>query len=370
MSEVSLNGVCVSYGESQAVRDVSFDLASGRRLAILGPSGCGKSSLLRVVAGLEPLAAGRVAVAGQDQSNIPTFRRGMGLMFQDHALFPHLDVAGNVGFGLRMAKWQRAELKTRVSEMLELVGLTAHAHSQVADLSGGEQQRVALARTLAPRPKVVLLDEPLGSLDRVMREDLMSTMTDVFDATGATVIFVTHDQYEASAVGNDVAVMKTGRFRQVAPAKDLWSRPADAWVARFLGLTNVFPPHTRIADSQVSPDSQFLLRPDLLKIGEPMDSGTKDSARVRFSRPAGDWLGSIPGTVVDSVFRGGFSAVKVSVTLSEPVTSPWDPAPSGSARGCEADTELVVWVMGDPPRVGQRVVVSVPKAAILELPSG
>lgn len=347
MSEVRLDKLGVSYGETQAVQNVSCRLASGRRLAILGPSGCGKSSLLRVVAGLEPLASGRVVIAGQDQVNIPTFRRGLGLMFQDHALFPHLDVSGNVAFGLRMAKWPGPEIRTRVWEMLELVGLAAFAHAQVSDLSGGEQQRVALARTLAPRPRLVLLDEPLGSLDRAMREDLMVTMTDVFETTGATVIFVTHDQSEAFVLGDEVALMRAGSFQQVGTAKDLWSRPADRWVAQFLGLTNIFPPRTQLLGSHLSRKCEFLLRPDLLELGE--SSGPTPSG----------CLGVVPGTVVGSAFRGGYSSVKVEVQLLALSSGPED------GQGMESTLE--VWVTGEPPDVGDSVNVTIPASAVIEL---
>lgn len=360
MSELRLVGIGVAYGGSAAVRDVNYDLPSGRRLAILGPSGCGKSSLLRAVAGLEPLASGRVVIADQDQANVPTYRRGLGLMFQDHALFPHLDVFGNIAFGLRMAKWSRPQIAGRVSEMLELVGLANYSHSQVSDLSGGEQQRVALARTLAPGPKVILLDEPLGSLDRAMREDLLVTMTDVFDLTGATVILVTHDQAEAFAVGNEVALMRDGRFQQVGPAKSLWSRPADKWVAHFLGLTNIFPPQTRILGSRLSRESEFVLRPDLLQFSKPMGEGIR-GRRSSGHLPSG-WLGVVDGEVVDSVFRGGYSAVKVALIPSDP--------PGCPSAGGQVCSELEVWVMGDPPRIGERVSVSIPESAVLELGSG
>lgn len=362
-------GVEVSYGESQAVRGVSYDLPSGRRLAILGPSGCGKSSLLRAVAGLEPVAGGQVVIGGKNQANVATYRRGLGLMFQDHALFPHLDVSGNIGFGLRMAKLSGPEIARRVSEMLELVGLATHAHAQIGDLSGGEQQRVALARTLAPRPRVVLLDEPLGSLDRVMREDLMVTLTDVFDATGATVIFVTHDQSEAFALGHEVAVMRAGRFRQVGQPDKLWTRPVDAWVANFLGLNNMFSARTRVPGSQITLESEFLLRPDLLQLGEPIEPWPSSLISV------------VSGTVVSSAFRGGYSSVKVAVAPSgspgsqagapgpDPPGSSVGGAADRSASRREASSELEVWVMGESPRVGERIAVSIPESAVVELGS-
>jgi thiamine transport system ATP-binding protein len=234
MSELSLRDVVVRYEERVAVAGVSLDIASGETVAVLGPSGCGKSSLLRAIAGLEPLVAGTVALGGVDLAGLPTHRRGVGLMFQDHALFAHMSVARNVGFGLRMAKWPRAQAVDRVDAMLAMVGLPDRGSDDVAELSGGEQQRVALARTLAPRPAVVLLDEPLGSLDRVMRRELIVTLSEAFRATAATVLYVTHDREEAFALADRVAVMRAGRIEQSGTVAELMTVPRNDWVADFL----------------------------------------------------------------------------------------------------------------------------------------
>lgn len=234
MSELQLSGLTVRYGDRVAVAGVDLTVASGEVVALLGPSGSGKSSLLRAIAGLEPLAGGWVRVAGRDLAGVPPYRRGAGLMFQDHALFPHLSVARNVAFGLRMQRCPRPEQESRVAEMLELVGLADRGQARVHELSGGEQQRVALARTLAPRPAVALLDEPLGSLDRMLRRDLIALLGSVFDATAATVLYVTHDRDEAFRLGARVGVMRAGKIMQIAPPAELASRPGDTWTADFL----------------------------------------------------------------------------------------------------------------------------------------
>lgn len=234
MSDLVLTGIGVHYGDRQAVQDFDLMVASGQVVAILGPSGCGKSTLLRAITGLEPLTAGSVVLAGSDLSGVPTHKRGIGMMFQEHALFAHLDVAGNVGFGLRMQGWSAAEAHARVGEMLDLVGLADRSRAGIDELSGGERQRVALARTLAPSPRVVLLDEPLGALDQSLRREMLGLLERAFAATGATALYVTHDQAEAFALADRVGVMRAGRLVQVGTAQELREAPVDQWVAGFL----------------------------------------------------------------------------------------------------------------------------------------
>ena len=234
---------------------------------MLGPSGCGKTTLLRVVAGLQ--RAGRRPRARSTASTSPAsppHRRGIGLMFQDHALFPHRDVARQRR--LRAAHARRsagAESTARTAELLELVGLPGFERRSVGSLSGGEQQRVALARALAPEPRVLMLDEPLGSLDRRLRDRLLDELGRLFDALGVTALYVTHDQTEAFALGDRVAVMRGGRVVQVGTPDELWAHPADAVVARFLGLANV--------------DGDEVVRPEAVRFaGRPREAGTVASA--------------------------------------------------------------------------------------------
>jgi thiamine transport system ATP-binding protein len=229
-----VRGAEVRFGSRTALAGVDLQVAAGEVVAILGPSGCGKSTLLRAVAGLVPLAAGAVFIDGADMAGLRTHRRGVGLMFADHALFPHLDTAGNVGFGLRMAGWDRGRASSRIDQMLELVGLADRAGSRVQELSQGQQQRVALARTLAPQPRLVMLDEPMGALDRVLRRELTAMVSRALAETAATALLVTHDRDEAFAQASRVGLMREGRIVQIGPPGELFARPADDWVAGFL----------------------------------------------------------------------------------------------------------------------------------------
>ena len=231
--------VTVRYGEKIALAGVTLEVARDEVVAVLGASGSGKSTLLRVIAGLQRPDSGRVLLDGEDLAPVPPHRRGIGLVFQEHVLFHHMDVAGNVAFGLRMRGDARHEIDRQVRELLELVGLRGFERRSVATLSGGEQQRVALARALAPEPRVLLLDEPLGSLDRPLRERLLEDLEALFGELRVTALFVTHDQAEAFALGDRVTVMREGRVVQVGTPDELWARPVDGDVARFLGLANV-----------------------------------------------------------------------------------------------------------------------------------
>ena len=236
---LTLDSIDVELGGARIVDDVCLEVATGERVALLGPSGAGKSTLLRVVAGLEQPTSGRVLVDGRDVTSVPAHRRGIGLVFQDAALFPHRTVAENVAFGPRVAGLPRAEQEARVAEALSLVGLSETGSRDVSTLSGGEAQRIALARALAPRPGTLLLDEPLGALDGPLRLRLQDDLRALFERLGLTVVHVTHDVGEAFALGDRVAILRGGRLAQVAAPAELWARPADDWVARFLGMRNI-----------------------------------------------------------------------------------------------------------------------------------
>ncbi|MCT9079706.1 ABC transporter ATP-binding protein [Streptomyces fulvoviolaceus] len=236
---LSLEDATVRFGGRPVLDGVGLDVAEHEIVCVLGPSGSGKSTLLRAVAGLQPLSSGRVLLDGRDQAGVPAHRRGVGLMFQDHQLFPQRDVGGNVAFGLRMHGVSRPRQEERVGDLLDLVGLPGAARRAVAALSGGEQQRVALARALAPRPRLLMLDEPLGQLDRSLRERLVVELRELFSELGTTVLAVTHDQGEAFALADRVVVMRDGRIAQSGTPLEVWQRPADEFVARFLGFENV-----------------------------------------------------------------------------------------------------------------------------------
>ena len=236
---LDLRHLGVRFGDVLAVEDVNLELPEGHVLAVLGPSGSGKSTLLRAVAGLEVLSSGSVVYDGQDLAGVPTHRRGFALMFQDGQLFPHLSVARNVGYPLRLRHRPAGEVARRVTELLELVGLPDFADRGTATLSGGERQRVALARALAVSPRLLLLDEPLSALDLGLRERLAHDLRDILVAAGTTALLVTHDQEEAFAVADRMALMRAGRVVQAGTVEEVWSAPVDAEAARFLGYASV-----------------------------------------------------------------------------------------------------------------------------------
>ncbi|MGW0958581.1 ABC transporter ATP-binding protein [Streptomyces gelaticus] len=278
---LTLESATVRFGERAALDAVDLEVAEHETVCVLGPSGSGKSTLLRVVAGLHPPDGGRVLLDGVDQAGVPVHRRGLGLMFQDHQLFPHRDVGANVAFGLRMHGVSRRDQERRIGELLDLVGLPGAERRAVAALSGGEQQRVALARALAPRPKLLMLDEPLGQLDRGLRERLVVELRTLFGQLGTTVLAVTHDQGEAFALADRVVVMRDGRVAQAGTPLEVWQRPASAFVARFLGFDNVVGAAVTgaVADTvwgkvpvpEGSPQGEcdLLVRPAGVRIGAP-----------------------------------------------------------------------------------------------------
>ena len=273
-----------AYPDGWTLSDVSLTVEERQIYGLLGPSGSGKSTLLRLIAGLEMPDSGQVLVAGRDVTRVPPHRRGFGLMFQEYALFPHKDVFSNVAFGLRMEGLERKRIEDRVAAVLALVGLEGFGHRDVSQLSGGERQRVALARSLAPNPRLLMLDEPLGALDRTLRERLMDELPAILHQAGVTVISVTHDQEEAFAISDCVALMRSGEVIQVGPPQELYRHPRSAWIARFLGLTNlldaevVAPQRVRTAVGTLEveatdeggwdggSEAQLLIRPEAARI--------------------------------------------------------------------------------------------------------
>lgn len=238
---LSIRDLVVDYEDEAVLRGLDLSVAEGEVLAMLGPSGSGKTTLLRAIAGLETPRAGEILLDGRLLAGVPTHRRGVGMMFQSFALFPHLDVLGNVLFGLQMQGAARKTAEGRARELLALVGLAGFEKRAVATLSGGEQQRVALARSLAPGPRLLMLDEPLGSLDAALRDRLALELRAIFRQLGITALYITHDQKEALAIADRLAVLRDGQIEQADAPEIVYRAPATAFVAGFLGLGNILP---------------------------------------------------------------------------------------------------------------------------------
>jgi putative spermidine/putrescine transport system ATP-binding protein len=300
---VALEGVTKVYGRTRALDGIDLDVHDGELLALLGPSGCGKTSTLNVVAGFVEPDGGRVRLDGQDVTAQPAWRRGLGVVFQSYALFPHMTVADNVAFGLRERGVSRADTAGRVAEALALVRLPGAGPMRPSQLSGGMQQRVALARALVIRPRVLLLDEPLAALDRKLREEMRAELRDIQRAVGITTIFVTHDQHEALGLSDRVAVMNAGRIEQLGTPREVYERPATAFVADFIGASTAL--EARVVDSrtvelaggqrvparlgpEVAPGARvrLLIRPERVELGEP--GPTTLPARVTSAMFLGD----------------------------------------------------------------------------------
>ena len=237
---VRFDAVTKRFGGFTAVDNVSLDIGRGEFFALLGPSGCGKTTLLRMLAGFERPDEGRLLLDGEDIGNVPPYERPVNMMFQSYALFPHLTVAGNVAFGLKQEGWQRSAIDARVKEMLALVKLSDFAHRKPHQLSGGQRQRVALARALAKSPKVFLLDEPLGALDKKLRDETQFELMALQQRLGLSFIIVTHDQEEAMTMADRIGVMHAGKLVQVGTPAEIYEGPRTRWVAEFIGDVNLF----------------------------------------------------------------------------------------------------------------------------------
>ncbi len=341
----------LAYDDTVVVDDLSLTAEDGEVLCVVGPSGCGKSTLLRAVAGLEPPVTGAIHLDGRDLAGLRPDQRDVGLMFQEHALFPHRTVAENVAFGPRVHGLDRAAIRQRVSEALALVGLAGTADRHVDELSGGERQRVALARAIAPRPRLLMLDEPLGSLDRALQTRLLEELPEVFTELGTTVLYVTHDQDEALSLADRIAVMRAGRIEQLGAPTALWRGPRTAFVAAFLGLDHTVTVHAsphhvdtpwgRVARAEVSEadddagartgDREAVLLPEALRL-------------VSTATPPGDGELGVAATVTSRRFQGDHLRL-----------------------GVEADTgqrlHVPAW-RGHLPDVGERVTLAVEIAGI------
>ena len=290
-SLLSMRNVAKSFGRSVVLRDISLNVSQGEFLTILGESGSGKTTLLRIVAGFESSTSGEVWMGGERLDLLPPYKRRVNTVFQHYALFPHLTVEQNVGYGLRVARLPEAEVSSRVEQALARVKMTAHAKAKPSKISGGQQQRVALARALVNRPRLLLLDEPLSALDANLRRQMQVELKSLQREVGISFVFVTHDQEEAMVMSDRIALLRMGELEQVATPQEIYRRPATAYAAQFIGHTNLLRGEVRGGVARCSsvswmvqlPDGPalFSLRPENLRVREPGASAVNGRVRVR-----------------------------------------------------------------------------------------
>ena len=299
-----------SYENKPLLKGISASVSAGETVCLLGPSGSGKSTLLRIIAGLETPEQGRVHWDGQDLASVPVHQRRFGLVFQDYALFPHMDVNRNVAFGLKMKNLSDAEIELRVADVLSMVNLSGFGGRMVTDLSGGEQQRVALARALAPRPRLLMFDEPLGALDRNLREQLMEELRRTLHESGVPAIYVTHDQEEAFTLADRVLLLHDGLIVRSGSPQVIWSDPGLVWAAEFLDAGNVVsgtilagPAPFRVETSVGKFELECGETPGPGGVGHTHSTGEKVNILISRRGVLQSSLGNISGEVVDVVFR-------------------------------------------------------------------
>ncbi|MEX0808177.1 MAG: ABC transporter ATP-binding protein [Dongiaceae bacterium] len=312
---VRLDGVCKSYGTVAAVHPLNLAIGRGEFLAILGPSGCGKTTLLRMIGGFIEPSAGAIVIDGFDVTRLAPERRPTNMVFQGYGLFPHMTVAQNIGYGLRLARATPAEIAARVKDVMDLVHMDGYGGRMVTQLSGGQQQRVALARALVMRPAVLLLDEPLAALDLKLRKSMQEELRRIHATTGGTFIFVTHDQEEAMGLATRICVMESGRIVQDGSPEEIYSQPRSRFVSTFIGEANVMPGVRRDGHVTLSSGLRFadpgadepvvcIVRPEKMQIAATTAGDTAPCCDL-----------SLPATLEDAVFLG--AAVKYSARIAD-----------------------------------------------------
>ncbi|WP_018897710.1 ABC transporter ATP-binding protein [Rhizobium sp. 2MFCol3.1] len=309
-----LTGIHKSYGKVVAVKNLDLNVAAGELVALLGPSGCGKTTTLRMVAGFEAPDSGSVKIGDDEISQLPPHKRHLGMVFQNYSLFPHRTVAENIGFGLRMAGMAKADRDEKVAEMLDLVQLQGRGDVYPSKLSGGQQQRVALARSLVVNPKVLLLDEPLGALDKSLRESMQFEIRGMQQRLGITALLVTHDQEEAMSMADQVAVMNGGRILQIGAPTDIYDRPQSRFVAEFLGTSNIF--EGTVGEDGATLNVSGPQGAVALSLPERRVFGQTQLLSVRperISLVSGETTGGFVGRIIGAVFRGNYAAYQVEV---------------------------------------------------------
>ncbi|MFH1446905.1 MAG: ABC transporter ATP-binding protein [Chloroflexota bacterium] len=312
---LQVNDIHKTYEESSLLEGVSFIVNPGETVCLLGPSGSGKSTLLRIIAGLEQTESGVVFWDKKDLQAVPAYQRHFGLMFQDYALFPHRTVAQNVAFGLRMQKLPTAEVQARTNQALETIDMLNFAQRRVTDLSGGEQQRVALARALAPNPRLLMLDEPLGALDRALREQLSRELRHILHNTCIPAIYVTHDQDEAFATADRLLILHNGKIIQSGTPEEIYNHPNSLWVARFFGLGNLLEgcviSHNPLTLQTALGPFQVACQSDPPPLSKKLTLLLRPSA-ARICTPEQNLPNMINGVVQDAVFQGDSYRLRIS----------------------------------------------------------
>jgi spermidine/putrescine ABC transporter ATP-binding subunit len=330
---VELAGCTRDYGGIRAVAGLDLIVYEGELLSLLGPSGCGKTTTLNLIAGFVPPTAGRVRIDGQDVTDRPAHQRGLGVVFQSYALFPHLSVFENVAFGLRERRTSRAEIERRVRAALALVRLDTRAEHRPGQLSGGMQQRVALARALVYEPRVLLLDEPLAALDKKLREEMRGELREIQRSIGITTVFVTHDQAEALGLSDRIAVMRAGRVEQLGTPRDIYERPATRFVAEFIGASTVLRGRATAADRVMLAGGQALrvLGVPGLRAGEAVELAIRPE-RIRLAAGAGENV--LDARVTGVVYQGLQTELTVEVAGGQRLlVFVAEPAPAALAAG-------------------------------------
>jgi putrescine transport system ATP-binding protein len=316
MALLEITNVSKRFGATAAVDDVSLSVERGAFYALLGPSGCGKTTLLRMIAGFETPDNGRIVIDGIDITGLPPYARPVNMMFQSYALFPHMDVAGNIAFGLRQERMDRRRIAARVADMLALVQMSGYARRRPHELSGGQRQRVALARALAKMPKLLLLDEPLAALDRKLRAETRLELVGIQERVGITFLVVTHDQEEALSIASCIAVMDRGRLMQTGAPAEIYERPASCFVANFVGEVNLFEGELTAGFNCQSLSVAGFPEPIPLPSGTQLPHGAAASLAVRPEKlvlshaPPGGF--AIAATVSSIGYLGGRSIVHVA----------------------------------------------------------
>ena len=317
---VRFEAVSKRFGDVPAVERLSLDIYEGEFFALLGPSGCGKSTLLRMLAGFERPSEGRILLDGDDIADVPPHRRPVNMMCQSYALFPHLSVAGNIAFGLKQEALPKAEIESRVKEMLATVQLDALGERKPAQLSGGQRQRVALARALVKRPRVLLLDEPLSALDRKLREDTRFELMELQDRLGLTFVMVTHDQDEAMAMSDRIGVMNEGRLAQVGTPTEIYEQPRSRWVAGFVGDVNLI--EGQLVESGPSGSLIECAAGGRARTAQPVDAPPQtvlwvavrpEKIQLATSAPDAAAANSFAGTLLDVGYLGDTSIYKAKL---------------------------------------------------------